>query len=135
MAGSLPLTSPGVDMTLSRVLVATGLTAVLVGVAPSAFAQHRGDNRGGRSQGEAVNRGRTSGRSQSQSVAPRPAASPRGVYAGRANTYSARSYSGVHGGGYAVRGGGYAVHGGYYAPHYYAPRYYSHYAPVHFYRP
>src|SRR4051812_9139464 len=117
MAGSLPLSWSGVDMTLSRVLLATGLTAVLVGVAPSAFAQHRGDNRGGRSQGEAVNRGGTSGRSQSQSVAPRSAPSPRGVYAGRSNNYSARGYSGVHGGSYAVRGGAYGVHGGYYAPH------------------
>ena len=45
LAGYLPHSGSGVFMNLSKILLATGLAAVLVGVAPPAFAQHRGGGR------------------------------------------------------------------------------------------
>ena len=126
-------------MISSKTLLATGLTAVLLSVAPSAFAQHRGgdggQNRGGggrQSRGGSVSRGPTNrggnvlrgsggvSRGESRAFSPRSFSSSRGVYAGR--TYSPRGYAGVRGGYY---GGGSYARGGRY----------SRVAPVHFIRP
>jgi hypothetical protein len=118
-------------MNLPRVLLATGLTAVLAGVAPSAFAQHRGG--GGQSRGGSVSRGGGSGGGQSRSASPRSGTGSRGVYgagsrggygAGSRSVYSGRSTMGPRAssnirGGYGVRGGGR----------------YSSVAPARFYRP
>jgi PEGA domain len=112
-------------MTRSKTLLATGLTAVLVCVAPSAFAQHRGGgghgggasaSRGGSSRGAGVYRGGGGvSRGAARSISPRSFSGSPNVYSGR--TYAPRAYSSVRGG-YYVRGGRF-----------------SSFAPVHFYRP
>jgi hypothetical protein len=133
-------------MNLSKMLLATGLTAVLAGVATPAFAQHHGGG-GGQSRGASgghggggavsrgpsVNHGGAVSRGPSQSAAPRSAPGPRGVAPGRATSpyYSVRGGGVVRGGNAVVRpynsarGGGYLYGGGRY----------SVVAPVRFYRP
>jgi hypothetical protein len=113
-------------MTLSKALLATGLVTVLVGVAPSAFAQHRGGG-GERSRGASVSRGAASrggasrgggfSRGESRSVSPRSYSGSQGIYSGRASI-APRGFSGGRGRDF-VRGGGR----------------YSSFAPVRFYRP
>jgi PEGA domain-containing protein len=106
-------------MNLSKTLLITGLSAVLVGVAPSGFAQQRDrgtrSERGGRDRGAlSADRGGVR-RGESRAAAPRFAPAPRsasGIAGG------SRAYGGVRGG-YSVRGGG-----GRYS-----------YAPAPFYRP
>jgi hypothetical protein len=118
LAGYLPHSGSGVFMNLSKILLATGLAAVLVGVAPPAFAQHRGGG-GGHNRGASVSRGGAVSRGESRAVSSRSAPGSRGVGSSRA-AIGPRAYSGVRGGSF-VRGGGAAR--------------YSIVAPVRFYRP
>jgi PEGA domain len=106
-------------MNRSKMLLAAGFAVVLVGVAPPAFAQHRGGG-GGHSRGGSVSRSSAVSRGGSRAVSPRSAPNLRGGVSGGA-AMSPRVYSGVRGGSFA-RG---AVA---------SPRY-SRVAPVHFYRP
>jgi PEGA domain len=106
-------------MNLSKILLATGFAAVLVGVAPPAFAQHHGGG-GGHSRAASASRGGAVSRGESRAASPRSASGSPGAVS-RGAAIGPRTSSSVRGR-YVVPGGR-------------AVSRFSTIAPVRFYRP